>query len=70
MRTARASREARKWAANQANVDWLEITFSELVDDPAPAITRLTEFLGKERLPNEKGMAAVIAPTLRRRKTL
>lgn len=55
-------------AANQANVDWLEITYSELVDNPAPAIARLTEFLGKERLPNEKRMAAAIDPALHRRK--
>ena len=69
-RGLRAHRESlRKWAETMPNVDWLEINYPELVGDPAPAIARLVEFLGNERLPNEKEMAAAIDPSLHRRKT-
>jgi predicted AlkP superfamily phosphohydrolase/phosphomutase/tetratricopeptide (TPR) repeat protein len=67
-RGLRAHREdIRKWAANASHLEWLEVDYPELVRAPAHAITKLVEFLGPERLPNEKGMAAVVDPALHRR---
>jgi predicted AlkP superfamily phosphohydrolase/phosphomutase/tetratricopeptide (TPR) repeat protein len=61
--------EVRKWAAAAPHIDWLEIDYPALVREPAPAIAKLREFLGPERLPNESAMAAAIDPALHRRKT-
>ncbi|MEJ0088525.1 MAG: sulfotransferase [Limisphaerales bacterium] len=69
-RGLRAHREEiRAWAATKPYVQWLEISYPELVRDPAPAIMKLVEFLGKEYLLNEQAMAAVIDPTLHRHRT-
>jgi LPS sulfotransferase NodH len=51
-----------------SHIEWLEIDYPALVREPAPAVSRLIEFLGAERLPNEAAMAAAIDPTLHRRK--
>ncbi|MGI8955698.1 MAG: sulfotransferase, partial [Chthoniobacterales bacterium] len=68
-RGLRAHREEmRKWAATMSHIEWLEIQYPQLVQDPAPAIAQLFGFLGPERLPNEKAMAAAIDPALHRRK--
>jgi predicted AlkP superfamily phosphohydrolase/phosphomutase/predicted Zn-dependent protease len=68
-RGLRAHREdIRRWGANAGHIEWLEIDYPALVRDPATALARLLEFLGAERLPNEKAMAAVIDPALHRRK--
>jgi predicted AlkP superfamily phosphohydrolase/phosphomutase/tetratricopeptide (TPR) repeat protein len=68
-RGLRAHREeVRRWAKSTAEIDWLEIDYPALVRNPEAAIEKLIEFLGRERLPNEKAMAAVIEPTLHRRK--
>jgi hypothetical protein len=69
VRGLRAHREeVRKWAQSAPYFEWLEIDYPALVRDPASAITRLVEFLGSDRLPNEKAMVAVIEPTLHRRR--
>lgn len=49
-------------------VEWLEIDYPALVRDPGAAIAKLVEFLGQERLPNEKRMANVADPALHRRR--
>jgi hypothetical protein len=68
-RGLRAHREEmRKWATNAPYIEWLEIDYPELVRDPASAIAKLAELLGRERLPNDSAMAVVIDPTLHRRK--
>ena len=68
-RGLRAHREEiRRWGGNAPHIEWLEIDYPALVRDPAPTIARLVEFLGRERLPNESAMAAVIDPALHRRK--
>ena len=70
-RGLRAHREEmRKWAATMPHIDWLEIDYPALIRDPAPALSRLVEFLGRDRLPNEKAMVAVVDPSLHRRKAL
>ncbi len=69
VRGLRAHREEmRKWAENMPHIEWLEIDYPALVREPAPGVSRLIEFLGAERLPNEAAMAAAIDPTLHRRK--
>src|SRR5215813_425512 len=69
-RGLRAHREdIRKWAVSSPHIEWLEVDYPELVRAPARAITKLVEFLGPERLPNEPAMAAVIDPALHRRRT-
>jgi LPS sulfotransferase NodH len=69
-RGLRAHREeVRKWATNAPHIEWLEIDYPALVRDPAPALSRLVEFLGRERLPNDSKMGAVIDPALHRERT-
>ena len=46
----------------------LEIDYPSMMGDPASAISRLVEFLGRGRLPNEKVMTTVIDRSLYRRK--
>jgi hypothetical protein len=68
-RGLRAHREEiRRWGVNAPNAEWREVDYPALVRDPAPTISKLVEFLGRERLPNEHTMAAVIDPSLHRRK--
>ena len=61
--------EVRKWAINASHIEWFEIEYPTLVRAPAAAISRLVEFLGPERVPNESAMTAVIDPGLYRRRT-
>ena len=69
-RGLRAHREEiRRWASNAEHVRWLEIDYPALVREPGPAMTKLVEFLGGERLPNEREMATVVDPALHRRKS-
>jgi hypothetical protein len=68
-RGLRAHREEiRRWAQAAPHIDRLEIDYPKLVHEPSAAISRLVEFLGQERLPNEKKMAAVVDPALHRRR--
>jgi predicted AlkP superfamily phosphohydrolase/phosphomutase/tetratricopeptide (TPR) repeat protein len=68
-RGLRAHREeVRKWAQTAPHIEWLEVEYPGLIHDPAPALAKVVEFLGRERLPNESAMAAVIDPALHRRR--
>ena len=68
-RGLRAHREeVRKWAAAAPHIEVLEIDYPTLVCDPEPTISKLVVFLGRERLPNEVAMAAVIDPSLYRKR--
>ena len=68
-RGLRAHREElRKWAAAAPHIDLLEIDYPVLVCDPEPIISKLVVFLGRERLPNEVAMGAVIDPSLYRKR--
>jgi len=60
--------EVRNWAAAAPHIEVLEIDYPALVRDPAPIISKLVVFLGRERLPNEVAMAAVIDPSLYRKR--
>ncbi len=68
-RGLRAHREeVRKWAQTAPHIEWLEVEYPGLIHDPAPALAKVVEFLGRERLPNESAMATVIDPALHRRR--
>lgn len=68
-RGLRAHREEiRRWGRTTPDVEWLELDYPALLRDPAPRISKLVEFLGRERLPNEQAMAGVIDPALHRHK--
>ncbi len=66
-RGLRAHREEiRRWAMHASHVELAEVEYPSLVRDPVPTIAKLVQFLGKERLPNEKAMAGMIDPSLHR----
>jgi predicted AlkP superfamily phosphohydrolase/phosphomutase/tetratricopeptide (TPR) repeat protein len=66
-RGLRAHREeVRRWAASVPHIDWLEVDYPLVVREPSTAISRLVQFLGRERLPNEAAMAGVVDPVLHR----
>ena len=68
-RGLRAHREdMRHWGRTIPHLEWLEVDYPALVSDPAPTISRLVEFLGRELLPNEHAMAAVVDVSLHRRR--
>jgi tetratricopeptide (TPR) repeat protein len=68
-RGLRAHREqVRLWGKTTAGVEWLEVDYPALVRDPVLTICKLVEFLGRERLPNDQRMSAVIDASLHRRK--
>ena len=68
-RGLRAHREdVRKWATAVPHIALLEIDYPTLVREPLPEIARLIDFLGTDRLPNSERMAAVVDPSLYRRK--
>jgi LPS sulfotransferase NodH len=69
-RGLRAHREeVRRWGRTAADVEWLEIDYPALIRDPASAIAKLVDFLGRERLPDEHAMTTVIDASLHRRKS-
>jgi hypothetical protein len=68
-RGLRAHREEiRRWAKNAAHVESIEIDYPTLIREPLPQISRLIDFLGKDRLPSSQKMATVVDPSLYRKK--
>ena len=68
-RGLRAHREdVRKWATTVPHIALLEIDYPTLVREPLPQISRLIDFLGKDRLPNSAQMATVVEPSLYRKR--
>ncbi|HEY4283366.1 MAG TPA: alkaline phosphatase family protein [Chthoniobacterales bacterium] len=61
--------EASAWLRRVPHIQVLEVDYPTLVRDPVPQIARIVEFLGAERLPRSAAMAAVIDPSLHRKKT-
>ena len=48
-RGLRAHREEmRRWGKTTPDVEWLEVDYPAMVRDPAPTISKLVEFLGRE----------------------
>ncbi len=60
--------ETRSWLKNAPHMDFIEIDYPALIQDPAAAVARLVEFLGAERLPASEKMAAAVDASLYRRK--
>src|SRR5438552_1196485 len=50
------------------HMQFIEIDYPTLVREPLPQISRLIDFLGKDRLRSSENMATVVDPTLYRRK--
>jgi LPS sulfotransferase NodH len=61
--------EVRKWAGAAPRIDMHEVNYPALVRDPLKIISKLVQFLGQERLPNELAMATVIRPELYRQRS-
>jgi LPS sulfotransferase NodH len=49
---------------------FIEIDYPTLIREPLPQISRLIDFLGKERLPSFEKMAMIVDPSLYRRRVL
>ena len=60
--------ETLRWLATAPHMKFIEIDYPALVRDPQSIVSRLVQFLGAEQLPNETVMAAVVDPSLYRRK--
>jgi hypothetical protein len=68
-RGLRAHREEiRRWGSTTPDVEWLEVSYPDLVRDPEPSIAKLIEFLGNDLLPTAKAMITVVDPALHRRR--
>ncbi len=60
--------ETLQWLAQTPCVEHIEVSYPELVRNPAPIIARLVEFLGSDRLPDAERMPATIDPALHRKR--
>jgi hypothetical protein len=58
--------KSNKWLAEQPNFQVLYVNYNEMVEDPAPQIAKINEFLGGNL--DTKAMLAVVDPTLYRQK--
>lgn len=61
--------EIRHWLKSVPHMELIEIDYPTLIQNPAPEVARLVEFLGADRLPNSAEMAKMVDPTLHRKKT-
>jgi hypothetical protein len=60
--------EIRHWLKSVPHMEFIEIDYPTLIQNPGPEVSRLVEFLGADRLPNSAKMAKVIDPSLHRKK--
>jgi len=60
--------EILSWLKSTPHMEFIEIDYPTLVQEPLPQISRLIDFLGEDRLPSSEQMATVVDPTLYRRK--
>ena len=68
-RGLRAHREdIRRWATGLPHIALLEIDYPTLVRESLSQISRLIDFLGTDRLPHSEQMAAVVDPSLYRKR--
>lgn len=61
--------ETLSWLKRVPHMEFIEIDYPKLVQDPLPQIARLVEFLGADRLPSSPEMAKVVDPSLHRKKS-
>jgi len=60
--------ETLTWLKRAPHMQFIEIDYPALTKDPIPFIERLAEFIGRDKLPNEKRMAKVVDPDLYRQR--
>src|SRR5438094_4055665 len=60
--------EILSWLKSTPHMEFIEIDYPTLVREPLPQISRLIDFLGKDRLPNSEQMATVVDPLLYRKR--
>jgi predicted AlkP superfamily phosphohydrolase/phosphomutase/tetratricopeptide (TPR) repeat protein len=61
--------ETLHWLKSVPHMEFIEIDYPTLIQNPGPEVSRLVEFLGADRLPNSAEMAKVIDPSLHRKKS-
>jgi Type I phosphodiesterase / nucleotide pyrophosphatase len=62
--------ETRNWLKSVQHMEFIEVDYPTLVREPEPVLACVLEFLGPDRLPSSKKMAACIDPSLHRKKKL
>ncbi|MEM7456899.1 MAG: alkaline phosphatase family protein [Planctomycetota bacterium] len=60
--------QALKWMQQNERVEFIEVDYPTLVEDPDSVLPLIAEFLGTDRLPNPDAMRSVIDGTLYRQK--
>jgi predicted AlkP superfamily phosphohydrolase/phosphomutase/tetratricopeptide (TPR) repeat protein len=58
--------ETLRWLKSISHMEFIESEYPMLIRDPLSQISRLIDFLGKERLPSFENMAMVVDPSLYR----
>ena len=58
--------KSNRWLAGQPNFQVLYVNYNEMIEDPAPQVARVNEFLGGEL--DTKTMMATVDPTLYRQR--
>jgi predicted AlkP superfamily phosphohydrolase/phosphomutase/Tfp pilus assembly protein PilF len=61
--------ETRNWLKSVPHMEYIEIDYPSLVQDPSPELARIVEFLGADRLPTPSEMAKVVDPSLHRKRS-
>lgn len=56
-----------RWAAKQSHLEWLDVDYNRLLEDPQPVIAEIEEFLGDGL--NRQAMARAIDPALYRQRS-
>jgi len=60
--------EILSWLKSTPHMEFIEIDYPTLIREPLPQISRLIDFLGKDRLPSSEKMATVVDPSLYRKR--
>jgi predicted AlkP superfamily phosphohydrolase/phosphomutase/tetratricopeptide (TPR) repeat protein len=60
--------EILSWLKSTPHMEFIEIDYPTLIREPLPQISRLIDFLGKDRLPNSEKMTTVVDPLLYRKR--
>jgi predicted AlkP superfamily phosphohydrolase/phosphomutase/tetratricopeptide (TPR) repeat protein len=61
--------EILSWLKSTSHMEFIQIDYPTLIREPLPQISRLIDFLGKDRLPSSEQMATVVDPLLYRKRT-
>src|SRR6266446_9760771 len=61
--------ETLNWVKSTPHMEFIEVAYPTLVRDPHSVVPRVSEFVGKERIPHPEKMAAVTHGSLYRQKS-